>query len=96
MTNYFFTYYENPGYVDLVLEEIKVLRWHYAEHWPDNYTFPSHFFDHFRSYYFFELAELKPIFMWAFFFTIIRYFFERFICRVRRKKITFSKSSYMS
>ena len=38
-----FSYKTNPGYLDLVCDMHKVIKWHYrSENW-DNYTFPDGF-----------------------------------------------------
>ena len=78
-----FTYTTNPGYLDLICGMYKAIRWHYREdNWGD-YTFPSGFFADFRKYYFFPIDETLPILIFAVVFTLIRYWFEIAICKVR-------------
>lgn len=75
-----FSYTTNPGYVDLVGDMYKAIRWHYrAENW-GNYTFPQGFFDDMNKYYSFPISEGVPILYIGIAFTFLRYFFEICIC----------------
>ncbi len=77
-----FSYTTSPGYVDLVGDMYKAIRWHYrAENW-NNYTFPQGFIDDFNKYYNFPLVESIPILVIGVVFTFARYFFNIFICNV--------------
>ena len=77
-----FSYTTNPGYLDLVTDVYKAIRWHYrAENWK-GYSFPSSLFEDFARYYHFPLVEMLPILYIGILFTIVRYAFEYFICKV--------------
>jgi hypothetical protein len=81
-----FTYFENPGYLDLVLGIYRLLAWDYrSDNWKE-YSFGARFKKEMSTYFYFPLGDLIPIFYSSIIFTVIRYFFEVFICRVSYKQ----------
>jgi hypothetical protein len=79
-----FGYSTNPGYYDLIHDAWTCIGWYYRpDNWK-NYSFPADFISDFKYYYFFPFDESYPIYYIALIFTIIRYFFELVICKVRK------------
>lgn len=84
-----FGYTTNPGYIDLVVGAFKAIKWHYRlDNW-ENYTFPQTFIQDFSKYYRFPYEEILSTVYLVIGFTLVRYIFEIFFCKVELKKIVF-------
>ena len=79
-----FSYTTNPGYPDLVYDVYRTIKWHYRE---DNWANYTNFFDEFRRFYHFKVEEAIPIVYIAIAFTLVRYAFELFLCKVTALKV---------
>lgn len=82
-----FGYTTNPGYIDLVVGAYKAIRWHYRfedNNW-ENYTFPMTFMQELSQFYRFPYEELLSTFYLVVGFTLVRYLFEIFVCKVNIK-----------
>ena len=77
-----FSYTTNPGYWDLVYDTYRAIRWHYRpDNW-DNYTIPYSFVHDVRRFYNSPHDEILPVIYITVLFTLARYAFEIFICKV--------------
>lgn len=72
-------YTNNPGYVDLVRDTYRTIKWHYRDEAWGNYTFPASFFHDFNYFFSFPIKDTYPIFYIAIIFTIIRYTFNNLL-----------------
>lgn len=78
-------YSTDPGYNDLFFDLFKALTYYYrAENWGD-YKFPQSFFHDIRRYFNSPFDDCYPVLYIALFFTILRYVFEIFICKVIKR-----------
>lgn len=77
--NYTFT----PTYIDLLVDMWSTMRWYYQPAMWKNYVFPSSFVDEFIRHFHFPLNEVFYIVYIAIVITLMRYVFERVICKVR-------------
>jgi len=71
-----------PNYIDLVVGIWNGISWYYRPHMWDNYTFPRSFIEDFTEHFYFPVHEIYYIIYIAIFITILRYLFEKFICKV--------------
>ena len=75
---------ENPGYIDLIVGMYEgYFSYSNNEKFKD-YSFPQSFLDDFKRYYHVESNEYLEIFYLSIFFTLFRYAFEYFICKVNK------------
>ena len=72
----------SPSYIDLVTDVWRTIKWYFAPKMWHNYVFPDSFIDDFTRHFYFDLNEIYYIFIVAFLITLIRYIFERYICKV--------------
>lgn len=78
----FLCYTQNPGYFDLVYGLFKTVKWYYSPAMMKSYSFPFDFIHDFFHAVEFPTHELVPIIWIAVVFTICRYAFENFLCKV--------------
>jgi hypothetical protein len=76
------TYSKSPNYIDFVTSIWRTMKWYYAPQMWDGYVFPHSFIDEFNRNYNFPLHEVSYIIYIAIFITVIRFVFERVICKV--------------
>jgi hypothetical protein len=72
-----------PNYLDLVKGIWNTISWYYASPMWHDYTFPHSFIDEFTRHFYFPLNQVYYIVYIAIFITLLRYLFERLICKVR-------------
>ncbi len=72
-----------PNYIDLVKGIWNTIAWYYAPQMWRNYTFPSSFINEFLRYFYFPLNQISYIIFIAIAITLLRYLFEKLICKVR-------------
>lgn len=78
-----FGYTENPGYADLLRGAYNLAVWDFrGENWHENNTFVRRFQLEFTRLYRFEWHECLPAIYCSLIFTLVRYFFELYLCRV--------------
>ena len=75
-------YTKNPGYIDLVADTYTAIKYYYREENWKGYTFPQGFLNEFLYYYHFPIKDSYPIVYIGLLFTLVRYIFELFICKV--------------
>ena len=73
----------SPTYVDLLTGVWNVLAWYYKPSMWRGYRFPQSFIDDFTRHFDFPLNQISYIVYIALFITLLRYSFERFICKVK-------------
>lgn len=78
-------YTTTPNYLDLFTGMCNTISWYYRPHMWRNYRFPQSFIDDFTRHFYFPLHEVFYIVYIAIFITIMRYAFEKFICKVSSK-----------
>jgi len=71
-----------PNYIDLVVGIWNGISWYYRPHMWQNYSFPRSFIEDFTEHFYFPVHEIYYIIYIAIFITILRYLFEKFICKV--------------
>lgn len=71
----------SPNYLDLVKGIWNTISWYYAPRMWQDYTFPNSFIDEFTQHFYFPMKQVYYIVYIAIVITIIRYLFERFICK---------------
>jgi hypothetical protein len=72
----------SPNYIDLVKGIWTTISWYYAPQMWRGYTFPRSFIDEFTRHFYFPINQIYYILYIAIFITILRYLFERFVCKV--------------
>ncbi|CAF3453112.1 unnamed protein product [Rotaria sp. Silwood1] len=70
-----------PNYIDLVNGIWNTISWYYAPPMWNNYTFPESFINEIAKHFYFPRNQIYYIVFIAIFITLIRYSFERFICK---------------
>lgn len=75
-------YTPNPGYLDLIAGVLKNVRWHYGKDKWQNYSVPFDFFNDMKDNFDFPFDDFCPIVYASVIFTIVRYGFENFVCKV--------------
>lgn len=71
-----------PNYLDLIKGIYNVITWYYGPKLWQNYRFPDSYINEIARYFYFPLHEVFYIVYIAIFITLLRYAFERFICKV--------------
>lgn len=71
-----------PNYFDLLRGLHRVTFWYYKPSQWKNYRFPQAFIDDFTRHFTFPPSQFVYLFLIAIFITLIRYVFERNLCRV--------------
>jgi len=71
-----------PNYIDLITGIWNVISWYYKPRMWNNYTFPQSFIEDFTKHFHFPIHEIYYIVYIAIFITILRYLFEKFLCKV--------------
>lgn len=71
-----------PNYIDLVKDIWSTIRWYYSPYMWRGYTFPDSFIDEFTRHFYFPINQVYYIIYIAIFITLLRYSFERFLCKV--------------
>jgi hypothetical protein len=71
-----------PNYFDLVKGIWSTISWYYGPKMWHGYTFPHSLLDEFTRHFYFPLNQVYYIIYIAIFITILRYLFERIICKV--------------
>ena len=72
-----------PNYLDLFRGLRNALSWYYRPHMWRDYKFPQSFIEDFTRHFDFPLYEVYYIIYIAIVITILRYLFEKFLCKVR-------------
>lgn len=72
----------NPSYKDLVLDTYKAIKWYCRDDNWIGFKFPGSFISEFKRLFHFPLSESVAIIYIALLFTIVRYLFEFFLCKV--------------
>lgn len=75
-------YTTTPTYIDLVLGIWNTISWYYAPPMWKDYVFPESFIHEITRHFYFPLNQISYILYIAVLITLIRYLFERFICKV--------------
>lgn len=70
-----------PNYFDLLRGLHHVILWYYKPSLWENYRFPQTFIDDFTRHFTFPTSQFVYLFLIAIFITLIRYVFERNLCR---------------
>lgn len=81
-----------PNYVDLVRGIWNVASWYYSPSMWKDYVFPHSFVEEFTRYFHFPLYQASYIIYIAIFITLLRYVFEKFLCKVRRWSLSIISS----
>jgi hypothetical protein len=71
-----------PNYIDLVKGIWSTIGWYYGPKMMRGYTFPHSFIDDIKRYFYFPLNQIYYIVYIAILITLIRYLFEKYICKV--------------
>jgi hypothetical protein len=71
-----------PNYIDLVKGIWNTISWYYAPPMWRGYTFPHSSIDEFTRHFHFPLNQVYYIVYIAILITLIRYLFERIVCKV--------------
>ena len=71
-----------PNYIDLIKGIWNTISWYYAPYMWKNYTFPYSFIDEFTRHFYFPIHQVYYIVYIAIIITLMRYLFERYICKV--------------
>ena len=72
----------SPTYLDLLTGIWNVISWYYKPAMWRDYRFPQSFIDDFTRHFHFPLEQISYIVYIALFITLLRYSFERLICKV--------------
>lgn len=72
----------SPNYIDLIMGMWTAMSWYYKPSMWRDYKIPQTFIDDFTRHFHFPIHEVYYILYIAIFITILRYLFERFICKV--------------
>lgn len=72
----------SPTYLDLISGVTNVISWYYGPPMWKNYKFPQSFIDEFTQYYYFPNHQALYIVYIAILITILRYIFEKVICKI--------------
>ena len=75
-----------PNYLDLIKGIYNVITWYYGPMMWRNYTFPNSYINEIARYFYFPIHEVYYILYIAIFITLLRYAFERVICKVSSDK----------
>jgi ceramide synthetase len=70
-----------PNYIDLIKGIWNTISWYYAPRMWNGYTFPHSLIDDFTRNFFFPLNQIYYIVYIAILITLIRYLFEKLICK---------------
>ena len=73
----------SPTYIDLVAGIWNVVSWYYRPHMWSNYHFPQSFVDEFTANFYVTTDLFYYIVLIAVLVTLLRYQFERVLCKVR-------------
>lgn len=79
----------SPNYIDLVQGIWHTITWYYAPNMWKDYVFPQSFIDEFLRFFNFPLNQVYYIIYIAIGITLLRYAFERYVCKVSTTKVTF-------
>jgi hypothetical protein len=71
-----------PNYIDLIKGIWNTISWYYAPRMWNGYTFPHSLIDDFTRNFYFPLNQIYYIVYIAILITLIRYLFEKLICKV--------------
>jgi hypothetical protein len=71
-----------PNYIDLITGIWTALSWYYKPKMWRDYAFPRSFIEDFIRHFYFPINEVYYIIYIAILITILRYLFEKFICKV--------------
>ncbi len=71
-----------PNYIDLLVGIWNVTSWYYKPNMWHDYKFPQTFIEDFIRHFHFPIYEVYYIIYIAIFITILRYLYEKFICKV--------------
>ncbi len=85
-----------PNYIDLVKGIWNTISWYYGPRMWRGYKFPSSFIDDFTRYFYFPINQVYYIVYIAILITLIRYSFERFVCKVCLIRKNFSSKIHFS
>jgi hypothetical protein len=72
-----------PNYIDLIVGIWNVTSWYYRPHMWRDYKIPQSFIGDFTRHFHFPIHEVYYIIYIAILITLLRYLYEKFICKVR-------------
>jgi len=78
-----------PNYMDLIIGIWNTISWYYKPKMWKDYVFPQSFIEDFTRHFYFPINQVYYIVYIAILITLLRYLFERFICKVCLEKFSY-------